>query len=158
MVGVSTSCSRGYVAKWELKNKKLYLIDFKGQTSNFKNVLAGKETINYWEVGMDFIFPNQERVFAEWFSGELRIPLGRRLYYEHRGYNSIFDADVFLKFKNGQFIESRTVDNFDRAVELRKKEEERDREKKKEIEAKRNVITKRKSFLTKLKNFWKRKD
>jgi len=73
-------------------------------------------------------------------------------------YNSIFDADVFFEFKNGQFIESRTVENFDRVVELRKKEDERDREKKKDIEAQRNFITPKESFLTKIMNLlqWKK--
>lgn len=75
----SSACWRGYYGTWEIKDDKLYLIAFEGYTSNLSER-------KYWEVGMDFIFPNQKIVFAEWFSGEIRVPLGDMLDYVHGGY------------------------------------------------------------------------
>jgi hypothetical protein len=57
------------------------------------------------------IFPNQKKVFAEWFSGEIKIPQGKMLHYEHMGYISIFEKDLFLEFKKGVLYNKREVDN-----------------------------------------------
>jgi hypothetical protein len=62
-------------------------------------------------VGIDFIFPGQEEVFADWFTGEIRLPTGDRLEYHHMGFASIFEKDRFLSFENGVLVEDRVVDN-----------------------------------------------
>lgn len=100
----SSTCWRGYVGTWEIKNDKLYLIAFEGYTVNMVER-------RYWQVGMDFIFPNHKEVFAEWFTGELRIPQGDMLEYVHGGYESTFESDLLLVFKNGHLSGQRTVDN-----------------------------------------------
>lgn len=145
LVEISSACWRGYTASWEIIDKKLYLIDFLGQTSNFRTVNYEKqETLKYFEVGMDFIFPNQKSVFAEWFSGEIRLPMGKMLNYVHGGYNSTFEVDIFLEFKNGLLIGKRIVNNLEKiAEEMRIKELE--------------IALKKNSFLTKIMNIWKKK-
>jgi hypothetical protein len=98
-VGMMSSCWRGYVGTWELKNDRLYLIGLNGLTSQNS------------EVGLDFLFPGQSEVFAEWFSGEIRIPQGEMLLYVHMEFASIYEKDLILQFENGVLTAERIVDN-----------------------------------------------
>lgn len=99
----NTGCWRGYVGTWEFKNDYLYLIGWEGYAKDF-NKRA------YCKVGMDYIFPNQKEVLADWFSGEIRIPSGQMLHYEHAGYNSIYEIDCFIMIEKGKAISWRKVD------------------------------------------------
>ncbi len=86
-----TALWRGYVGTWEITNARLYLIGLKGW-------VAGQEA----PVGMEMLFPGfPERVFAHWFTGELRIPQGRLLNYEHMGYLSRYERDCFITVRQG---------------------------------------------------------
>ncbi|HJN06460.1 MAG TPA: hypothetical protein QF480_07580 [Bacteroidales bacterium] len=96
---VHTACWRGYNGKWEIIDKKLFLTDLKAYIND------------QGEVDLQYVFPGQDKVFAEWFTGEIRLPLGDRLKYVHMGYESINEADYFLKFKNGVLLGERMVDN-----------------------------------------------
>ena len=62
-------------------------------------------------MSIDVIFPNQKKVFAEWFTGEIKIPQGKMLHYEHMGYMSIFEKDLFLEFKKGILTGKSEVNN-----------------------------------------------
>ncbi len=95
----STANWTGYVGTWEVKENKLYLIELEAH-------INGKGT-----VGLDYFFPGQKEVFASWFTGEVRIPEGKELLYVHMGYGSIYEDDLFLEFKKGILINSRTVNN-----------------------------------------------
>ena len=64
---VSTSyrrsdCWRGYVGHWAIEDDKLYLIELDSFEIPHRNAL-------------DDLFPDQEKVFAEWFSGIIRTTL-----------------------------------------------------------------------------------
>lgn len=98
-ISPSTDCWRGYFATWEVKDHKLYLIDLTGYVKNYR------------PVGMTHIFPFRKRVFAHWFSGEIRVPRGEMLLYIHMGYESEFEEDLFLEFRKGRLVKSRVVDN-----------------------------------------------
>ena len=113
----SSGCWRGYYGSWEIKDNKLYLISFEGCIQKYKIHYEKGNTAPIWErknldVEMDYLFPNQKRVFAEWFSGEIRIPRGPLLRYVHSGYDSTFAFDLFLEFKNGKLIGKRRVHNY----------------------------------------------
>ena len=95
VVFASTACKRGYIGEWEIVEDKLFLIGLEGHPEENK------------EFTMDFLFPNQEKVFAEWFSGEIKIPQGKMLVYEHTGYASIFEKDLSLEFNKGILAGSR---------------------------------------------------
>ncbi len=99
----NTACMRGYHGTWELKDDKLYLI-------SFKSLLINEVDNAYLEVGIDFIFPNKTEVFANWFSGEIRVLQGDMLKFLYDG-PSKYEIDLFLKFKDGYLIGRRTVDN-----------------------------------------------
>jgi hypothetical protein len=99
LISPHTACWRGYVGTWQIEEDKLYLIDFQGH---------GEKQA---KVGMEYIFPGQIKVFAEWYTGEIRIPHGELLHYEHRGYLSIYEKELFLEFKKGILISTRELDN-----------------------------------------------
>jgi hypothetical protein len=94
----STCCHRGYIGTWEITDGKLYLIGLKGYPVNE-------------EFTVEYLFSGQARVLAEWFTDELRIPKGKMLHYEHLGYMSIFEKDLFIKIEKGDVISTREVDN-----------------------------------------------
>ncbi|MDR2810101.1 MAG: hypothetical protein LBB84_06035 [Tannerellaceae bacterium] len=66
---------------------------------------TGKDTL------MSRIFSNQKEVFADWFSGEIRVPRGEMLQYVHMSYASVFEEDLFLSFQAGVLTDKRVVDN-----------------------------------------------
>ena len=53
------------------------------------------------EVGLDYFFPDQKQVFAEWFSGEIRVVLGKEIQYVHMGYGSTYERDLFFGIEKG---------------------------------------------------------
>lgn len=112
----STACRRGYYGSWEIRDNKLFLIGLKAYTEGYK------------EVGLNYLFPGQEKVFADWFSGEIKIPQGEILKYVHMEYASIFEKDLILKLEKGVVIDEILIDN---RVELEKHQMEREKLKQK---------------------------
>ncbi|WP_103664191.1 hypothetical protein [Gracilimonas amylolytica] len=96
---LGTACRRGYMGEWEVKDDKLYLTNLKINLSHDSRK------------GVETLFPGQQEVFAEWFTGEVRIPTGYRLQYVHMGYASVYEKDLFLMFEEGKLIDKRIVDN-----------------------------------------------
>ena len=105
---VSTACYRGYWAKWEVKDGKIYLLDVEAPrpTSRTKQN-ESLEPIS----ALKKLFPDQSEVFAYWVNGMLKIQSGEIVEYVHDGYESIYETDMFLKFENGILIEEKIVNN-----------------------------------------------
>ncbi len=125
-VSPSTACWRGYYGQWEIKDRKLYLIELKAYLEGYR------------EVGLDYLFPGQNIAFANWFSGKIRIPQGEMLDYVHMGYASLYERDLILVFENGLLTNEYIVDNeeeYQNRIEKREKEKieqiEKDAKKKK---------------------------
>ncbi len=102
----NSSCWRGYVGEWLIEENRLYLIGLTGTIRNNPHSISSDT-----DCAMKALFPGQERVFAEWFSGELRIPYGRLLKYVHSGYNSIYHKELFLTVEAGVVVDSREIEN-----------------------------------------------
>ena len=94
----STAIVRGYIGNWEIKNHKLFLVSLLGFTKNKK------------QVDLSYLFPNKNEVFADWFTGDIRIPQGKMLKKVNLGYESIFEKNRILRFKEGVFV-NETVEN-----------------------------------------------
>ena len=94
----STAIVRGYIGNWEIKNHKLFLVSLLGFTKNKQ------------QVDLSYLFPNKNEVFADWFTGDIRIPQGKMLKKVNLGYESIFEKNRILRFKEGVFI-NETVEN-----------------------------------------------
>ena len=103
-----TACWRGYVGKWVIENDKLYLVALRGW---IKNDSVDDTESKLSSVDMNFLFPGQDKVFAEWYTGEIRIPYGEMLQYYHIGYASVYEKELFLEFENGFLIGKREKDN-----------------------------------------------
>ncbi|PUV24535.1 hypothetical protein [Sphingobacterium athyrii] len=98
-VMLSTALNRGYRAGWLLSENKLYLIDLK----------AHLDHDNY--VGLDYLFPQQEKVFADWYSGTIKINQGDLIKYVHSGYGSVYQRSVYLVIEKGRLINEYVKNN-----------------------------------------------
>lgn len=94
------NCIRGYIGKWQISKSRLLIVDLYGDT-------------NYGKANLKTLFPNEDLVFASWFSGTLRIFVGETKEYSKRGYFS--NKEIFLTIENGELISSqlkqKTTDN-----------------------------------------------
>jgi len=97
--GTSTGNYRGYIASWEVRDEKLYLIEL--MIPGFKPEMDREEDL----------FPGEERTFAEWYTGKLRIPHGELLEYVHHVYASLYEKELFLRFLHGKLIGESEIDN-----------------------------------------------
>ena len=106
----NSSCGRGYIGTWLIEDDKLFLIDL--SATIIKDYGMWKWPFEYVEVGLDYLFPNQDKVFAEWFSGELNFWSGKHLGYyirdlSNRGYSGptpIYEKKVFITIESGQVV------------------------------------------------------
>lgn len=90
-VSPRTGLRRGYIGTWKIVDGRLYLIGLHG-------TLAGGR-----EASLATLFPdNPESVFADWYSGILRIPQGELLEYVHGGFASAFVRDLFIDIERGE--------------------------------------------------------
>jgi len=100
--GYCTSCWDGYLSDWDLIDNKLYLVDvFPCFTDE-----EGEKIMT-----MDNLFPEQDKVFAEWFTGELLIQKGELLNYVDMGYESTYEEHLFIEIEKGMAINARIEDN-----------------------------------------------
>jgi hypothetical protein len=92
----STANRRGYSSGWEVIDRKLYLTRFKAQNPDGS------------DMGLTDLFPKSVGpVFAEWFSGGLRCPMGKPLELNHVGYSTVYEYDLILWFIEGVLVEPR---------------------------------------------------
>lgn len=84
---LSTACWRGYIGSWSIRRGKLYLTRLEG---SFR--LEGKDAI-----------------FADWFSGNLRIPRGKILDYIHMGFDTVYEEEIILTLEQGLVTDTKVV-------------------------------------------------
>jgi hypothetical protein len=86
----STALWRRYIGSWEITAGRLYLRSISGTLKNGA------------DASLEDIFPGfPDRVFAHWFTGQLRCPRGRQLEYVHMGFGSTFEKDLLIDVKKG---------------------------------------------------------
>jgi hypothetical protein len=87
----NTACRRGYTATWKIEGGRLFLIEIRGELE-----ATGKQaTLNYF-------FPDAgASVFADWFSGTLRVAGGDCVEYVHGGWLSKYEREIYLLVENG---------------------------------------------------------
>ena len=71
---------RGYIATWKIENDMLYLVEIYANVIGAQSqghIKCQKGTIlsllSDEAVGMDYFFPSQTKVFADWYSGNLPV-------------------------------------------------------------------------------------
>lgn len=89
-VAWSTSCHRGYIGHWELKNERLYLRKLEG-------LLEQRQTCM-----LAVVFRTEPRpVFAKWYSGTLRVPFGAIVVQNHLGYTHVHEDEIRIRVRRG---------------------------------------------------------
>ena len=123
---VSTSSMnwRGYVARWKIADDKLYLSDVNGQICTRKHdvdhepssrcPVGHQGSCQIRSVGIDYLFDTSAgNVFADWFSGELRLPTGKMIEYKHMGYGSKYERYLIFNIENGKVIDMNLIGSAD---------------------------------------------
>lgn len=91
----STALWRRYVGSWEVVDDRLYLTNLDGRLEDGTKVTVAT------------IFPGfPDKFFAQWYSGQLRIPQGELLEYIHMGYGSTYERDLLLEVRCGVVVET----------------------------------------------------
>jgi hypothetical protein len=85
----STACWRQYRGTWEIKDGRLSLIAIEGR----------------------FELTGEGPLFADWFSGVLRIPRGEMIAYVHMGFGSVFEEELHIVVERGVVQSTRVLDN-----------------------------------------------
>jgi hypothetical protein len=93
-----TALWRGYVATFEIRNKRLILNDIK--TMGLSEIADGDYSIA-WKSVKSIIIPNDDMLEIDWFSGILVLPYGDRVNNVHMGYGSTYSNYILLEIKNG---------------------------------------------------------
>lgn len=95
----NTSCWRGYIGYWELRNDSLFLVEVRGESTN---------------IDLSLIFKDRKTdhgVFADWVDSSIHIPCGRLVVSMYDGYGSIFEFEKELFFKQGVLTGIKEYDN-----------------------------------------------
>ena len=108
-----SACWRGYIGKWIIEDNKLYIVSLEANCSDDDSdvIFWDKET---YPVDLNYLFPNQDKVFADWFSGEIRMSYGEVLESNYIGYSSIYEYELLVEFEKGCLIKQRKIDNNDK--------------------------------------------
>lgn len=93
--GWCSACWRGYVATWEIEGDRLYLAAIDGFG-------ASEPT---WRM------KTEQRLFADWFSGALRVPRGRKLHCVHMGFETIYEREELIEIDAGVVVKREMVDH-----------------------------------------------
>lgn len=86
---LSTACWRQYIGTWEIRDERMYLRGLRGRL-----VLVGDEPL-----------------FADWFSGTLRIPGGEVLPSVQMGVVSVCEKELLLSIERGVIRSTENVDH-----------------------------------------------
>ena len=98
-ISPSTACWRGYYGSWEIRDNKLMLTSLKAYIEGYK------------EVNLNYLFPDQTEVFANWFTGIIKIPHGEMIEYVHSGYESKFEKERYLIIEEGNLVDNYLFEN-----------------------------------------------
>jgi len=103
----SSGLSKGYIATFEIKDNLLYLKDIKIY------VREEKEKSGYFapelKSVLNKVFPRQELVKADWFTGLIVLSYGKVIGFE--GFESIYDRYLLFEIDKGEIIQEKQFDN-----------------------------------------------
>ncbi len=95
-----TGSWRGYQGHWFIREQKLYL------RSLFANPCRDKPE----PIPLRTFFPGREGpVQAEWYTGKLVVPLGKRVSYVHLGYESEYERYLVISVERGRILSQETT-------------------------------------------------
>jgi hypothetical protein len=110
---------RGYLCLWEIRDNRLFLADIEGSICT----ATADPTAPVQRCGGHHAEPCQVRkamvsdfsdgadgpVFADWYTGELKVPRGNVVEYIHMGFASQYESYLMLTIAQGLFKGERVV-------------------------------------------------
>ena len=105
---ISSACYRGYCATWKIENKNIYLLNIESPNSKKDETADGVDEPNS---AMNKLFPGQTEVFGDWVNGKIKIQSGKVLQFVNKGYESVYEKDIFLRFENGVLVDEKVALN-----------------------------------------------
>jgi hypothetical protein len=107
----STALWRGYVGKWHVEDNRLYLVAIQGTFQDGSRAsLAGLfPDLATSASAKDGSRPT--RIFADWFTGTLRLADGELVNYVHGGFASSFAREIFMELEHGVVLKTWTQQN-----------------------------------------------
>jgi|GEM_PF-490842 len=104
----SWACWRGYIGTWEIIDNKLCLLRIERHEIWPKEDTFAEQAI---EIPLQPLVGTEGPVFADWFSGVLRVARGQVLAQVNTGYASVYEEDLFLTVDRGAITSRRIVKN-----------------------------------------------
>ncbi|HEX4852896.1 hypothetical protein [Arenimonas sp.] len=92
--GCSASWS-GLRASWEIRDDQLYLVKLEA------NPCADPKDVPLRKLGAA---RGADRLLADWYSGQLRVPQGAEIEYVHMGFESQYERDLILTVEKGRIV------------------------------------------------------
>lgn len=92
---LNAACTRGYIGTWKITDDKLFLTE----------LVAFGDTDP--KVNLQLIFPKQSTIFADWYSGDIKIYSGEYLLpFKDKTDDPLFENEMTYTFKRGKLIKS----------------------------------------------------
>lgn len=106
-------CKRGYVATWELCDDQFFLVNIEGYFNKYTRF--GKKIVRY---SLYTLFPENgtKPIYANWFTGKLRIPHGHMIQFSPNGYDSRFEREVIISVDHGRVAKEAVLDYVNRTL------------------------------------------
>jgi len=95
----SSALWRGYVATFEIKDKKLILKDIKVM-----------KDFDSWGSVKKEVIKKDKNFSLDYFTGILVIPYGKMINYVHMGYASTYENYILLEIRNGKLTGKKDLD------------------------------------------------
>ncbi|HVW96032.1 MAG TPA: hypothetical protein VHA56_08695 [Mucilaginibacter sp.] len=109
--GASFNCWRGYQAIYKIQNDSLYLSDIINCGSiKDKTFDKGASLKKMYAIFGDKLVG--DKVFIDWFSGELSFPLTNKLLRWDGVFYRIYEEETVLNFYSGKLLKAENVSNY----------------------------------------------
>lgn len=104
---MNTACWRGYIAEWTLIENEIYLTNILScnyYADSIKSIKSDLKTV----FGAEY---KNGKVKASWITGKILLPKGKLFHYVHSGYQSFYETELVLIFKDGILTHQKEYDN-----------------------------------------------
>ncbi|MFT5129206.1 MAG: hypothetical protein ACI8W8_002828 [Rhodothermales bacterium] len=91
----SSSCWRGYLGRWEIRDGSLYLASM-------------KRGVDGPSIALSAVFPGAKgQIKADWYTGTLRLPQGEIVRPVHMGFGTRFEWSIHIEIEKGAVVSAR---------------------------------------------------
>ncbi len=102
----SSELWRGYIASFNVKDKRLYVDDILVQNPN-KGSDGQQKTV--WNSVADSVFKSEHERFCDWYTGYLIIPTGKLIKKASTSYASMYDSFILLFVSKGMLTSEKKL-------------------------------------------------